>query len=288
MSEKRVNIMGKLKLSTLIAGLALLVGTWTTHAGPLTDRVKAGQAIRIGFSNVLPFAYPDDQGHPKGFANEIALGVLKKMGYSNVETTVTDWGGLIPGLQASRYDIITGGMYILGPRCKSVAFSEPIAKLGDGFIVTAGNPKHVNTYKDIAEKGAIFVTYAGSSTIAAAKKEGIAEDKIMVVPGPSEVLAAIKSGRGDAGSMTYLEAKLMADQSNGEIQATDPAALPEWTYNWVGLGFRSEDADFLAKFNEALKQYIGSEEMLKSVEEYGIVASSLPGDATTKWICSNR
>ncbi|BCH05279.1 ectoine/hydroxyectoine ABC transporter substrate-binding protein EhuB (plasmid) [Mesorhizobium sp. 131-2-5] len=280
--------MFKFKLNILVAGLALLVGTWTAHAGPLADRATAGQPIRIGFANVLPFGYPDDQGHPKGFANEIALGVLKKMGYTNVETTVTDWGGLIPGLQASRYDIITGGMYILGARCKNVSFSEPIAKLGDGFIVTAGNPKNINTYKDIAEKGAVFVTYAGSSTIAAAKKEGIAEDKIMVVPGPSEVLAAIKAGRGDAGSMTYLEAKLMADQSNGAIQATDPAALPEWTYNWVGLGFRSEDADFLAKFNEALKQYVGSEEMMTAVKQYGIVAASLPGDTTTKWICENR
>ncbi|ESZ55890.1 transporter substrate-binding domain-containing protein [Mesorhizobium sp. L103C131B0] len=280
--------MGKLKLNTLMAVLGLFLGSWTADAGPLTDRVKAEQSIRIGFASVVPFAFTDDQGHPKGFANEIALGVLKKMGYTNVETNVTDWGGLIPGLQASRYDIITGGMYILGARCKNVTFSEPIAKLRDGFIVTAGNPKHINTYKDIADKGAVFVTYAGSSTIAAAKKEGIAEDKIMVVPGPSEVIAAIKAGRGDAGSMTYLEAKLMADQSDGEIQATDPAALPKWTYNWVGLGFRSEDADFLAKFNEGLKQYVGSEEMMNSVKQFGIVAASLPGATTTKWICSNR
>lgn len=280
--------MGKLKLSTLVAVLGLLVGSSTADAGPLTDRVKAGKAIRIGFANVLPFAYADHQGDPKGFANEIALGVLKKMGSTNVETNVIDWGGLIPGLQASHYDIITGGMHILGARCKNVTFSEPIAKLGDGFIVNVGNPKHINTYKDIADKGAVFVTYAGSSTIAAAKEEGITEGKIMVVPGPSEVIAAIKAGRGDAGSMTYLEAKLMADQSDGEIQATDPAALPEWTYNWVGLGFRSEDADFLVKFNEALNQYVGSDEMMNSVKQYGIVAANLPGATTTRWICSNR
>ncbi|MUZ75899.1 transporter substrate-binding domain-containing protein [Agrobacterium vitis] len=275
-------------LTILVAGAVLIVGAHTASAGPLSERANAGQPIRIGFSNVPIFAYPDDKEKPKGFANAIALGVLKQMGYSNIETTVTDWGGLIPGLQADRYDIITGGMYILKSRCETVSFSEPIAKLGDAFIVPAGNPKKINTYKDIAEKGAIFMTYAGSSTVAVAKKEGVSEGNIVVVPGPSEVLAAIKAGRADAGSMTYFEAKYMTDQNKGEIEATDPTALPEWTQNWVGLGFRPDDADFLAKFNEALKKYIGSDEMMNSVKEYGLLKSHLPGDATTQWICANR
>ncbi|MER9483430.1 transporter substrate-binding domain-containing protein [Mesorhizobium sp. M0494] len=272
----------------LTTGLALFVSTWTAHAGPLTDRVNAGQPVRIGFSNVPVYGFPDEKGEPKGFANVIALDVLKRMGNTNVETTVVDWGGLVPGLHANRYDLITGGMYILNARCKNVAFSEPIAKTGVAFIVPAGNPKKINSYKDIAEKGAVFVTYSGSSTIADAKKEGIAEEKIMEVPGPTEVLAAIKSGRADAGSMTYFEAKFIADQSNGTIQATDPDALPEWTQNWVGIGFRSEDADFVAKFNEALKKYVGSEEMMNSVKEYGVVPAHLRGHPTTEWICSHR
>ncbi|MES0033567.1 transporter substrate-binding domain-containing protein [Mesorhizobium sp. M0040] len=280
--------MVNLQFSVLATGIALFVSTWTVDAGPLTNRVNAGQPVRIGFSNVPVYGFLDQKGQPKGFANVIALDVLKRMGDTNVETTVTDWGGLIPGLQANRYDLITGGMYILNVRCKSIIFSEPIAKTGVAFIVPTGNPKKINTYRDIAEKGSVVVTYSESSTIADAKKEGIAEDKIMEVPGPTEVLASVKAGRADAGSMTYFEAKSMAEQSNGTIQATDPDALPEWTQNWVGIGFRLDDADFVIKFNEALRKYLGSEEMMKSVKRYGVLPDRLPDDMTTEWICSHR
>ena len=98
---------------TLLAGWAT-----STLAGPLMDRIDSGKSIRIGFSNEVPWAYPGDNDVPLGFANVHTLGVLKAMGYDNIEPVVTDWGGLIPGLKANRFDIITGGMYILEARCE--------------------------------------------------------------------------------------------------------------------------------------------------------------------------
>ncbi|MDW9905662.1 ectoine/hydroxyectoine ABC transporter substrate-binding protein EhuB [Sinorhizobium meliloti] len=278
----------KTGISVLAACVVFFTGSVTAIAGPLEDRVKSGQPIRIGFSNVPIYAFPDDKGQAKGFANVIALGILKDMGITNVETTVTDWGGLIPGLQANRYDIVTGGMSILGSRCKNVSFSDPIAKAGDGLLVPKGNPKGIHNYKDILNKQAMFVTYSGANLVEAARKEGVADDQIMQVPGPSEVLAAVKSGRVDVGGMTYFEVKSMADASHGELEATNPADLPEWTQNWVGLAFRSEDEDFLARFNASLKKYIGSPEMIGAVKEYGYSEANLPGPTTTQWVCANR
>ncbi|MGH1542741.1 MAG: transporter substrate-binding domain-containing protein [Arenicella sp.] len=285
--------MTKLKrmTSTLIAaslGLALAASAFTATAGPLMDRIDAGKTIRIGFSNVPIWGYPDKNGDPKGFVNEIALGILKDMGYTNIETTVTDWGGLIPGLKANRYDLITGGLYILNSRCQNIAFSEPITQTGDAFIVPAGNPKGIHTFKDILNKKAMMVTASGYNTIESAKKEGLDDSQIMQVTGPAEILAAVKAGRADAGGLTYFEAKYMADESNGTIDATDPAALPDWTQNYVGIGFRFEDNDFMQKFNAALAKYVGTDEMLAAVKEYGYVPGNLPGDKTAEWVCANR
>lgn len=128
---------------------------WPSHG-----RINAGEPIRIGFSNIPIWGYPDENGEAKGFVNEIAIGILKSMGYDKIETTVTDWGGLIPGLQANRYDLITGGLYILNSRCKNIAFSEPIAQAGDAFIVPAGNPKGIQNYQDILNTSSMLVTGA--------------------------------------------------------------------------------------------------------------------------------
>lgn len=276
-------------LKSLLAAVAGMFSLGVAaQAGPLMDRLEKGEPIRLGFANEVPWAYPGDGNKPLGFVNAYTLGVLKTMGYENIEPVVTEWGGLIPGLTANRFDLITGGMYILKSRCENIAFSEPIGRFGDAFLVAKGNPKGIEDYQDIQEKGAVFVTGAGFNTVEAAKKEGVPEANIMTVPGPTEILAAVKAGRADAGGVTYFTALNLAKGASDEIEVTDPGALPDWTFNWVGIGFRTSDEDFLAKFNEAQKAYLGSDEMMAVVGEYGYTASQLPGEQTTEWVCNNR
>ena len=274
--------------TTALASLWLGVSAFAALAGPIEDRIAAGETIRIGFANEIPFAYPGEDGSPKGFVNAEVMGVLAKMGYSKIEAVETEWGGLIPGLTAGQFDIITGGMNILKARCENIAFSEPMAKIGDGFIVLPGNPKGIQTYTNVKENGATLVTGAGYSNIEAAKAAGVTEAQIMIVPGPTEILAAVTAGRADAGTGTYPTMKQLADSSGGAVEIVDPSAMPEDSFNWAGVGFRKEDQDFLDRFNAAQKDYLGSAEMLATVAEYGYSEAMLPGDKTTDWVCANR
>lgn len=277
------NCLSLLGLAALALGLA-----GPASAGELLDKAKAGEAIRIGFANEVPWAYPGENNTPLGFANAHAVGVLKAMGVKEIEPVVTDWGGLIPGLKANRFDVITGGMYILGTRCENVNFAEPMGVFGDAFIVAPGNPKGLETYQDIKSAGAVIATGAGYNIVEVAKKEGIAESNIMQVPGPTEILAAVKAGRADAGGVTFFTAQNLAKESGGAVEVTDPAKLPEWTLNWVGIAFRKSDTDFLEAFNKAQAEYLGSDEMLKAVAEFGYTQAQLPGDTSTEYACANR
>lgn len=150
---KKSKLTASTGIKALMVGAGLSLSASLAMAGPLEDRIAAGETIRIGFANEIPFAYPAEDGSPRGFVNVAALGVLEAMGYTNIEAVQTDWGGLIPGLQAGRFDIITGGMNILKARCDNIAFSDPMARIGDAFIVATGNPKGLNTYADILSGG---------------------------------------------------------------------------------------------------------------------------------------
>jgi polar amino acid transport system substrate-binding protein len=276
---------------TLGAAVAAAIGmgaVGTASAQDLLERAQAGEPVRLGFANEVPWAYPGDGNAPLGFVNAIALGVLDEMGVENIEPVVTDWGGLIPGLNADRFDLITGGMYILGSRCENVDFSDPIGVFGDAFIVAAGNPKGIENYQDLIEQDAVMVTGAGFNTVEAAKEEGLADANIMQVPGPTEILAAVRAGRADAGAVTYFTARNLAEEAGGDIDVTDPKALPEKYLNWVGIAFRQDDDAFTAAFNEALASYLGSDAMMEAVAEYGYSESQLPGDGTTEFACANR
>ena len=280
--------MRQILLNAALGALAAVAAGSLAQAQDLLERAEAGEPVRLGFANEVPWAYPGEGNEPLGFANAHTLGVLDEMGIENIEPVVTEWGGLIPGLMADRFDIITGGMYIIGSRCENIDFSEPMGRFGDAFIVPEGNPKGIQTYQDIKEQDAVMVTGAGYNTIEAAKQEGVPEENIMTVPGPTEILAAVRAGRADAGAVTFFTAQNLAEESGGAVEVTDPGALPEWTYNWVGIGFRPDDDAFREAFNEAQAAYLGSEQMLEDVAPYNYTEAQLPGDQNTAWVCENR
>lgn len=257
-------------------------------AGQLSDRIAGGKSIRIGFSNEPPYGFPGENNEPKGIVNEYFVGVLHQMGYDKIkiEPVLTDWGGLIPGLQAGRFDVITGGLAILGARCANITFSEPMMRVPSAFLVKAGNPDGIKTYKDIASKGLTMVTGAGYSIIGFAKREGVAESQIMEVPGPTEILAAVIAGRAAAGGHDYMGLREIAKKAGDKVEVTDPDALPDWTANYVGIGFRNDDKDFVEKFNAAQKRYLGTPEMMKAVAPFGYDEKLLPRDKTTESLCA--
>lgn len=279
----------KSKILSAIGAIALMSFATTAPADELTDRINAGEPIRLGFATAIPWAYPGDNGEPLGFVNALTLVVLEEMGITNYETSVNEWSGLIPGLQANRYDIITGGMYILKSRCENINFSDPIGLFGDAMLVPAGNPQNIHNYQDVIKTGATLVTGAGFNTVEAAKKEGVPDDQMMLVAGEVEILAAMKAGRADAAVQTFFGAKEHVDKSDGKFEVTDPADMPEWTQNWVGIGMRHSDTDFLAAFNEAMAKVIGGEKWMEAVAPYGYTEFQLPGDdASTEYACANR
>ena len=279
--------MKKKILCTLISA-TLALNANTALAGPLEDRIASGEPIRLGFASAAPWAHPGENGEPLGFVNQIALDLLEKMGHTDVEPVVTDWAGLIPSLMAGRVDVITGGMYILGSRCANIDFSEPIGQFGNAFIVPEGNPDNLQTYEDIKNAGVILAAVAGYVNVEEALKVGIPENKIMQLPGTTEVLAAVKAGRAAIGAMTAVEAWDLAGKTDG-IDYTDTNALPQWTFNWVAIGFHPEDDQFRADFNAAMPGYIGSEAMLAKVAQWDYTPDNVPAaDATMEWACENR
>jgi polar amino acid transport system substrate-binding protein len=99
---------------------ALLLASATLFAGSaLADR------IRIATEGAYaPFNFIDASGQPQGFDVEIALALCERM-QAECEIVAQDWDGIIPGLQARRYDAIIASMSITPERQRVVAFTDP-------------------------------------------------------------------------------------------------------------------------------------------------------------------
>src|SRR6218665_3671516 len=89
------------------------------------QRIVRTSEGRIGYANENPFAYTTPDGVVTGESPEIARKVFATLGVKKVDAVLTEWGALIPGLRAGRFDVIAAGMYVTPGRCKQVAFADP-------------------------------------------------------------------------------------------------------------------------------------------------------------------
>ena len=68
----------KTKLMGTLVSAVLAVSASTALAGPLEDRIAAGEPIRLGFASAAPWAHPGDDGEPLGFVNQ-TCGILGEL-----------------------------------------------------------------------------------------------------------------------------------------------------------------------------------------------------------------
>lgn len=259
------------------------------------ERIQREGVVRVGYANEAPYAYVDNgSGRLTGEAPEVARAVLAGLGVDRVEGVLTEFGSLIPGLKAKRFDIIAAGMYVLPKRCREIAFTNPTYRIGEALLVAAGNPLGLHSYEDLAgHPTARIGVVAGAVELAYARAVGIPDQRIAVLPDAPSAVAAVQSGRVDAYGGTALTVQdLLNKVGGGRVERaepfTDPVIEGETVSGYGAFGMRKEDGALLAAFNRQLGAYIGSPEHRSTVRPFGFTASELPGEVTAEELCSKQ
>lgn len=258
-----------------IGALALFIN-FSSHADTALDKLNKTGEISIGYSNEEPFAYADASGKVTGESPEIARIIFKKLGAKKVDSVLTEWGALIPGLHAGRFDVIAAGMYITPERCKQVLFTDPQYQLGDTLLVKPGNPKKLHSYADFAKNHDLrLAVTAGTVELKYARDSGIADDQIIQVPNTTAQLQAVKAGRADAAIGTALTMKDLAKKGGSSVEATTDFVDDPSHIGYGALAFRPQDKELRDKVNAELKKWLGSEEHLRTVAPFGFDKSNI-------------
>ncbi len=256
-------------------------------------RIQESGTIRVGYANEAPLAFMDSaSGQLSGEAPAVLRHVMSELGIEHVEGVLTEFGSLIPGLQAGRFDAIAAGMYITPERCKQVSFSNPTYSIGSAFIVAEGNPKGLHSFEDVAKAAdATLGVVVGAIESEYATQSGVPQDRIVIFPDAASALAGVQAGRVDAYAATALTVNdLLAKGAQGVERAqpfTDPEIDGESVRGYGAFAFRQDDVQLLEAFNNALKNYIGSEEHLAAVKPFGFTENELPGAVTAEALCAS-
>ncbi len=263
----------------------------TGSSGSTLEKARTQGVIKVGFANEKPYAYRTEDGKVTGEAVEIARYAFKQMGIEKIEPVLTDFGQLIPGLKAKRFDAITAGMYITPERCREVAFANPEYQIGEALAVKEGNPKNLHSYEDIAANPDVtVVVMQGAIEKQYLKKLGVKESQIKTVQDQPAALAMLKTGRVDAVTMNEPALReVMAAEGDEGIETVKDFRQPVIDGKSVrGFGaaaFRPEDREMMEAYNKELKKMEESGKLLEIIKEFNFAEENLPGGKTAEELC---
>ncbi len=262
--------------------------------GSKLEQLQESGTVTIGFANEAPYAY-EENGELKGAAVAIAETVFAELGIDTVESQLSDWSQLIPGLQAGQFDVITAGMAIQPDRCENAAFSEPTMQYGEGLIVEAGNPLGLESYKDIADNpDATVVVMEGATEIGFLQEEGVDPSQIVTAPDIPATFSAVQSGRADATTGTEMTVKMALESANTDalefvesFEQPDIKGVP----SYGAEAFNLNDADLRDAYNEKLAELKEDGTIADLLDENGFSSESnfVPVDeVTTEEVCNGE
>lgn len=291
----------RLRRHTAVAGLgvsALLLaacggggGNDTAGGEGRLDQLRDDGTITVGFAGEAPYSFMGDDGELAGASVALQEKIWGELGIENVEGVQAEFGQLIQGLNAGRFDIVAAGMSILPERCDQALFSDPEFQYTTALMVPAGNPNDLSDMQSIAESGVTMAAMTGAIESDYASSLDISP---LQVGNPQDGMDAVTNGRADVFALTGISLNWMAENAgNDSIEVTESFVAVIDDVEQVGAGgtvFRQDDTELRDAYNEKLAEVTADDDAyLDVVGDWGFTAAERPaGDLTTEQLCSGE
>ncbi len=227
----------------------------------LIERINNKGVLVVGTEGTYPpFTYHDESGKLTGYDVEVVRAIADKLGMT-VEFKEMAWDGILPGLDAKRFDVVANQVALTSPeRQAQYNKSEPYS--WSGAMVIAPTTVEIVNWEDIKGKKSAQTLTSNYAEIA--DKHGA---KIVGAEGLTQAVEVVKQGRADMtinDSLVVLDYLKKHPDSGLEVKLeVDPSEK-----KGAGVIFRKGETEAVAKFNEATKQLQADGTLAKLGEQF--------------------
>jgi len=205
-----------------------------------------------------------------GLSIDLGTALAGELGV-DVEFVNTGWDGIIPALQAERFDVIISSMTITEERQEQIDFI-PYFTAGTGILVQAGNPQDIQSLADLCGKSVAVQV----GTIQVQQVEGQneeCEESINIFTLDLNPLAVeqLRLGRADAVLADFPVAGNDARLSDGELEVVGE----QFESAPYGIGMRKDSSELNAAIDDALKAIMDSGKYDDILADWGLEAGSV-------------
>ena len=241
--------MNKRTVIQLLAGAVLAVGMSgvVAKAEDALSRVKSTGTLKVGTeTEFAPFDFIDAGNHV-GLNVDLFTEIGKEMGVK-IEWVALPWEGVLPGLDAGKFDMVAGPATITKARTERYRFSPPIAEATVALLKRKGD-KSVMKPEDIAGKA----VGGGKASAQLAQLKALAETlpgkaDVREYVGNSEAYADLAAGRIVAVGNSLPNIAYVASQRPDTFEVVKPPFGTKSYFGYIGR----KDGDY-AKLGDAVQ-----------------------------------
>jgi ABC-type amino acid transport substrate-binding protein len=196
-STKRAAVM----IAVVAVCLVAVGGATATNRPQAVDAthfklITAG-TLTVGMNlTSKPEMYLDSHNKPAGYDVVLLHALAKSMGVKLKIVNLVDWTGLIPGLQAHKFDIVSSGLAATPERKKAVSFSRPYVPYQVALAVPYDSTKTA-TVGDWNQSGITLTVDQGTIDQTAAEK-AFPNATIKGLSSNPSAMLEVATGRADA------------------------------------------------------------------------------------------
>ena len=271
---KRMTLV--LALAATIAVLPARVSASAPHAS--IPGLKTPGTITFGTN----FPYPpmeyftgENATIPTGADVDLGKAIASQLHLKATFFDVTDFGVIITGLRAHRWDVILSSMNVTPDRAKSVNFIT-YANVGQSILVRKGNPEHISTLADLSGKA--VAVQAATTEVDSVNAENVIlarhhKPKIILstFPQDSTAVQGLATGRFVAILEDYPVATYNATQRPTVFQI----AGKQFATAPYGMAFRKSDTMLMAAVKGAFQTLRKNGTYARIFKKYGLSQAAL-------------
>lgn len=279
-------------------GMAAMIACGSSATVAYADTLETilkSHKVTIGIHNRQPWGFRAEDGNATGFHPDLIRAAFQRLGVKQVDFVITEFGALIPGMGAGRFDMVASGIAITPERCKVVIFSEPDLAVGDSLIVKKGNPLNIHSYDDIKANADIRLT-GGRGTLNSknALDAGVPTSQLTYLGDAQAMLSAILADRVDAATLSAPSVVgLLQDPKLQGVERAQPFTglvkdgIASMMY--TAIAFRADDESLRDAYNKELSALKADGTVDKLRAKYGFTDDDKVSDeVTTAKVCAGQ